>query len=125
MMLALCVSFCACGGEKTIEDACEKADELVAQWNTEKANSCSFRSEYDAGSRLYIVYARYSASVNSMDATQAAFTKNRIAEGLRDEQSVKLEKLFADFDVSVSFILSDANGKNTHCWIVDGEIIGY
>ena len=48
--------------------------------------------------------------------------KEKIAYELENTLYPDLVKVFEGLDVSVSFILSDWDGENTYCTILDGEV---
>lgn len=128
LALVLCLSLCACGGN-SLEKACKEADELVSQWHSEGYGGCIYKGEYIAEKdgfevSMYMVYARYPSSVDELDVG-AGYVKNTITNTLKDELYPQLVEVFEGEGVSIAFILSDQNGKNTWSTILDGEVEYY
>lgn len=55
----------------------------------------------------------------------AGYVKNTITNTLKDELYPQLVEVFEGEDISIAFILSDQNGKNTWSTILDGEVEYY
>ena len=121
----MCLSVVSCGGNK-LDKACEKADDLVSGWHNERLNGCIYKGEYTEEVdgyeiSLYIVSVRYPNEIDDLEVG-AAYMKEKIAYELENTLYPDLVKVFEGLDVSVSFILSDWDGENTYCTILDGEV---
>ena len=44
LALTLCLSLCACGAPKTFEEAAEKAEAKIAEWDSQKYNGYYYNS---------------------------------------------------------------------------------
>lgn len=126
----LYLSFCACSStaDKELNNAIEKADELVSTWHNEGYGGCIYKSEYISEQdgfevRMYMVNARYPSSLDSENPTTSTFLKNLMVGRISDELYPQLVEIFKDLDVSIGFTLSDQNGKNTYYSMLDGETI--
>ena len=128
IVLTLCLSLCACSGDP-LEKAIEEADALVGKWHNEGYGGCIYKGEYikekdGFAVSMYIVYARYPATVDALEVG-AGFVKNTMTRTMLDELYPQLVNVFNGLDVSIAFILSDQNGKNTYSTILDGEVEYY
>ncbi len=121
--LIICLSMCSCGG-MTEEKALKKADELVAQWNTNVESACGYSSKYspnETGGPVYTVYARYvDSAINSTENPE--YMKNVITKEIFNNLYPQITELLEQYDIYVIFIISNQNGTKTHAGISDGKI---
>ena len=126
LVLAICLCGCAVkeAAPTTVAEACQVADQMVAQWNSDARFGCGYSGKFDtelAGGPYYIVNARYFKSI--VDESQyPEYILTCMTQDIFDELYPQLCEVFAPFDVCVMITLADDNGKNTYSGIIDGEI---
>ena len=127
LLLLLSVSSC---GVRTVEDACEKADEMLVKWSKERLGDCSYEGEYYKieGVYHYVVTAKikYSLShpeikvLDNPEYVIVAYMNDR-RDTIKNTAYNELDKLFEKFDVPVVVAIADCDGKPYYL-IYNGEI---
>lgn len=53
LLFAMLFSLCSCGAPKTLDEACQKADQLVGKWDRKGTNVSGYEGHYSENSNAY------------------------------------------------------------------------
>lgn len=117
LLFAMLFSLCSCGAPKTLDEACQKADQLVGKWDRKGTNVSGYEGHYSKNSNAYIVTTY---SLTAADETESAkeFVARRNCEFVYDG----LKDIFSDFDVHIAVIMVDEN-QNAYYATIDGAYV--
>ena len=117
MLLVLSITSCSVN---TLEGACDEADEIVQNWNSQKEAGCTYSSKFYTDDNLYIVSAKigYENYAGEDSRVWGALTEI-IAQEIEEDLYPELEKIFADFDVDIALGVYDYN-NDMYCYIHNG-----
>ena len=51
LLFAMLFSLCSCGAPKTLDEACQKADQLVGKWDRKGTNVSGYEGHYSASTQ--------------------------------------------------------------------------
>lgn len=117
LLFAMLLSFCSCGSPKTLDEACDKADRLVREWDRKTIDGNGYKGEYSEDSNAFIV-TTYSLTVADETDFAKAYSAPRRCEFIYDG----LKDIFSEFDVHIVAIVIDEN-QEAYYATVDGTCV--
>lgn len=128
ILVVLCILFSCCScGTASLDDSCEKADELLSKYSRICKASCYYEGEYTKieGVYCYAVVATLSSEAVEMAGADWSIFSGALMEKVSQDilKSVypSLTKLFNPHDVEVAIFVRDPYGE-THNMILRDEI---
>lgn len=123
LVLTMCFGMAACGAPKTVEEAVEKANSMVAKWDKKTEKLCTYEGEFNAieskdavEGYAYFVFAK-SLTVEDETDTAKQINARHVSEFVNE----KLLPVFAEFDVDLVVAVKDETG--TYYMTNNGEVI--
>lgn len=120
MVLVICLCISGCGAPKTVEEACEKANQLVEKWDAKNESGCTYSAQFSDknGIQIYLVNVK---SLTVEDETDSY--KQYMAEDRAEFVYEKLSPIFSNFsDVTIAVGIMNENNSNFYA-TADGEVI--
>lgn len=99
LTLALCLSLCACGAPKTFEEAVEKAEARIEEWDSQKYNGYYYNSYYESEKSFWVFM--YTALDNAGMYTES------VAKTAADLVYKDISKCFSALDTQVAIVIRD------------------
>lgn len=99
LVLALCMSLCACGAPKTFEEATEKAEEKIAEWDSQKYNGYYYNSYYENEKSFWVFMH---TALDNAGMYTASVAKTAAGEVYKD-----ISKCFSALDTQIVILIRD------------------
>lgn len=121
LLLLMVFTVVGCSSEpKTVEEACEKADSMVKEWDKKTKKLCSYTAEFSEqqGVKIYLVKAQ---SLTVADETD--FAKEHNARTVTEFVYKELKEVFENFpEVAIGVAMLNESG-NAYYLTSDGEVL--
>lgn len=102
LLLALCLSLCACGAPKTFSAAVEKAEAKIEKWNSQNYNGYGYTSTYPDNEKSFSVLM-----IPTLD--NAGMYTEFVAKAAAEQVYKDISKCFAALDTKVLVVIGNSS----------------